>query len=516
MRILPIRTALISVFDKREVTALGRRLAEHEVAIYSTGGTARALREADIALTPVDEVTGQAEIFDGRVKTLHPKIHGGILARRGHAGDEAVMQQQVIQPIDLVVVNLYPFGQAVATRPDDVAHAVENIDIGGPTMVRAAAKNHRDVCVIVDPEDYAALLEQLARHGGVEESFARQCAVKAFQHTAAYDAAVSAHFQQAYETAALPVEKAWGGRRVQSLRYGENPHQRAAFYAGGAVPTGLADIDVLQGKALSYNNLLDLDAAWRTVLEFAQPAAVVIKHTNPCGVALGDTLEAAYTQAREVAPVSAFGSVVAFNRPLDEATAAALTSTFVECVLAPGVEPAAAERMRKKKNLRLVVPRHWPEQLPAGQELRAVFGGLLVQDSDTAGPPQDTWNVVSQRAPSKEELAAMAFGWKVAKHVKSNAIVYARPTYVLGVGAGQMSRVDASKLAVSRAREGLAGSALVSDAFFPFRDGLDAAAEAGATAVIQPGGSIRDDEVIAAADEHDMAMVFTGMRHFRH
>jgi phosphoribosylaminoimidazolecarboxamide formyltransferase/IMP cyclohydrolase len=515
MRTLPIRTSLLSVYDKTGLVDFARGLAGYGVTIYSTGGTAKLLRDAGIKLDEVSAVTGQAEIFGGRVKTLHPVIHAGILARRSVPEDMQMLARDGIRPIDLVCVNLYPFVATVDAHPDDVALAIENIDIGGPAMIRSAAKNHRDVVVITDPADYAAVLSDLAMHGGVPEERARALAVKAFQVTAAYDTAVQAHFAHAYAAEPLPVALSAGGARVQTLHYGENPHQKAAFYRHGR-RHGLTAMDIVQGKELSYNNLLDLDSALRCVLEFQEPAAVVVKHTNPCGVAIASKLVAAYKAAREADPVSAFGGVIALNHPIDAATANEITSTFVECVIAPGADAEARALLAHKKNLRLALVDPWPKGDTAQIEVRSVLGGLLAQTSDAATAPETEWKVVSKRAPTAEELAGLRFAWRVVKHVKSNAIVFATKDRTLGIGAGQMSRVDSTRIAVSKARSPLQGSAVASDAFFPFRDGLDALAAAGATAVIQPGGSVRDQEVIAAADEHGLAMVLTGTRHFKH
>lgn len=515
MRTLPIRTALISVHDKTGIVEFARALVERGVRIYSTGGTAKVLSAAGIAVTPVEDVTGQAEILGGRVKTLHPVIHGGILARRNVPGDMDLLARDAIAPIDMVVVNLYPFEATIEADPDNLDHAVENIDIGGPTMIRAAAKNHRDVAVVTDPADYEMLLAELAAHDGISAATAAKLAVKAYQTTAAYDAVIQNFFAEAYGAERMAPRYAIGGSRVQTLRYGENPHQAAAFYRYGRA-WGLTAAEVLQGKELSYNNLLDLDGALRCILEFTEPAAVIIKHTNPCGVAIGDTLHQAYLTARDVDPVSAFGSVIALNRVVDEATAMALAETFIEAVIAPGYDAAALALLAKKKNVRLLKLEPWPAAMRDQLEVRTVAGGLLVQNTDSGGVPESEWRVVTVRAPSETEFKALRFAWKVAKHVKSNAIVFAEAHRALGIGAGQMSRIDSTEIAVKKARFDLSGCAVASDAFFPFRDGIDALAAAGAKAVIQPGGSIRDDEVIAAANEHGIAMVFTSTRHFKH
>lgn len=513
---IAIRRALISVFDKNNVVNLAQKLSEKGVEIYSTGGTAKALREAGIEILGVETVTGQAEILGGRVKSLHPVIHGGILARRDLETDMELLARDEIEPIDLVVVNLYPFEATIQAEPDNVAKAIENIDIGGPTMIRSAAKNHPHVVVMTDPNDYDELLAEMDQNNGfVSQTFAGRMAVKAFQTTASYDSAIQEYFKHAYNTELNPERTSIAGTKMQDLRYGENPQQHAAFYRS-ATPWGLSAIQQLQGKELSYNNILDLDGALRCVLEFDEPAAVIVKHTTPCGVAIADSIHAAYCDAREVDPVSAFGSVIALNRTLDEATATEMVSTFVEGVLCPAAEPAAIEIMQQKKNIRLCILDPWPNGMKAQTEVRSVAGGFLVQDTDLGSISDDEWKIVTKREPTPEEIIALKFAWRVVKHVKSNAIVYADHRKVLGIGAGQMSRVDSSELAVKKSRFDLKGSVIASDAFFPFRDGVDAAAAAGAMAAIQPGGSIRDEEVIEAANEHNMSMVFTGMRHFRH
>lgn len=526
---IQIRRAIVSVSDKAGVAEFAAGLVRRGVEILSTGGTARALRDAGIEPRSVSDYTGAPEILGGRVKTLHPKIHGGLLAR---ATEEhlAEIERHGIGAIDLVCVNLYPFEQTVA-RPDvALQDAVENIDIGGPTMLRAAAKNYERVAVVVDPADYPGLLDELERSGGALSRATRfRLARKAFAHTAGYDAAIAAYLSsfadEGGERAGFPDVLTLQYERELELRYGENPHLQAAFYRERKNPLGLATgrpgvagAQVLQGKALSYNNLLDLDAALACCLEFREPAAVIVKHTNPCGVAVdAGGVAAAYARARECDPVSAFGGIVAVNRQVDEALASQLVETFLECVVAPGYSTVARELLAGKKNVRLIDV--GPIALSAdasGWALRSVTGGLLVQQADLSIVAAADAKVVTKRAPTAAELAALDFAWRVCKHVKSNAIVYASGTRTVGVGAGQMSRVDAAKIAVMKAQLPLAGSCVASDAFFPFRDGIDALAEAGATAVIQPGGSIRDEEVIAAADEHDVAMVFTGMRHFRH
>lgn len=546
-----IRRAILSVSDKRGLEELARGLAGREIEILSTGGTARALAAAGVASTAVSAYTDAPEILDGRVKTLHPRIHGGLLARRDHAGDARELAEHGIELIDLVVVNLYPFEQTVARAGVTHAEAIENIDIGGPTMIRAAAKNHDRVAVVVAPEDYAAVLAELDAEGGALSAATRlRLATKAFAHTAAYDAAIVAYLscQPVDEPDAGSPDHASGvagdqaddrdgtadafppmltvsWRQERILRYGENPHQQAAFYADAALPLArrgtrpsLATSQVLQGKELSYNNILDLDAALACCLELEAPAAVIVKHTNPCGVATdASSVATAYERARATDPLSAFGGIVAVNRDVDESLAALLIETFLECVIAPGFAPRAREILGRKKSLRLLAT--GPMVTSARDEgwaMRTVAGGVLVQSADLRMVAARDAQVVTRRAPTATELSALDFAWRVCKHVKSNAIVFCDGTQTLGIGAGQMSRVDSVRIARSKAVASLQGSCVASDAFFPFRDGLDALAEAGARAVIQPGGSIRDQEVIAAADEHDIAMVFTGMRHFRH
>lgn len=528
--------ALISVSDKTGLVPFAAALVKRGVQLVSTGGTARTLASAGLPVTQVAEVTGFPEMLDGRVKTLHPAVHGGILARRDRADDMAALAAHGIVPVDLVVVNLYPFAQAAAKPGLPFADLVEEIDIGGPSLVRGAAKNFRDVLVVVDPGDYDAVLAQVARPGGPELGFRFEMARKAFAHTASYDTMIAATladvaldgdtFHRQAGAAGLPRTLTLTLGKLRDLRYGENPHQKAAWYAAPLAP-GLGGAQVLQGKELSYTNLLDLDAAARIALEFTEPAAAVIKHTNPSGVATGDTLAEAYIRARDADPLSAFGGIVGVNRPLDEVTARAIASTFIECVVAPAVEPAAAQVLSAKPNLRVVVADLAPFDGDRAHDLdvRSVLGALLVQARDRVVEAREPWGrdgdadlrVVTRRAPSPEEWQALRFAWRVCAHVKSNTILFAGPDRTLAVGAGQMSRVDAVKVAVMKAAEGaLKGAVVASDAFFPFRDGLDAVAAAGATAVVQPGGSVRDQEVIAAADEHGMAMVFVGRRHFRH
>ena len=519
----PIRRALISVSDKTGVVELARGLAGLGVEILSTGGTARLLAEQGIAVTEVSDYTGFPEMMSGRVKTLHPRIHGGILGRRGI--DEAVMAQHGIAPIDLVVVNLYPFEETVAQPGCDLATAIENIDIGGPTLLRAAAKNHAGVTVLVDAEDYARVLAELSERGGVAAATRFDLAVKAFEHTAAYDGAIANYLGAVIEH---PQLKAEGFPRTfnlqfhkrQGMRYGENPHQQAAFYVGRTLSeASVATARQLQGKELSYNNIADTDAAIECVKQFDEGiACVIVKHANPCGVAIGTSLLDAYERAFSTDPESAFGGIIAFNRELDGETARVICERqFVEVIVAPRVSAAASAAVAAKKNVRLLECGDWPAQAGARLDYKRVNGGLLVQDADLL--LIDGLRTVTRREPTPQALADLLFTWRVAKSVKSNAIVYGRDGMTIGVGAGQMSRVNSARIAAIKADlAGLAvqGSVMASDAFFPFRDGIDSAAAAGITAVIEPGGSMRDDEVIAAADEHGMAMVFTGMRHFRH
>ena len=518
-----ITRALISVSDKRGVVYFSRRLHEQGVTILSTGGTARLLQEAGIPVQPVEDYTGFPELLDGRLKTLHPKIHGGLLAKRDDPRHMEEIRIHEIPAIDLLCVNLYPF-EATITRPDTgLGEAIEQIDIGGPTMLRAGAKNWESVTVLVDPDDYPAVLREMEQsHGGVGARLRYQLATKVFAHTARYDGLVANYLARQGEEDtpdSFPRILTLQLTRLQELRYGENPHQKGAFYADGS-GTGLAQTRQLQGKELSYNNLSDSDSAVSLVLEFPDPACTIIKHGNPCGVATGrDSLDA-FLRAWSSDPVSAFGSVIAFNHPLDQATAKALSERFVEVILAPSVTQEAVELLARKKNLRLISfgsEQSWYQ--PGSWDFKRVQGGLLVQDRDVLPETRESWRVASERIPTEEEWADLAFAWRVAKHVRSNAIVYAASGKTLGIGAGQMSRVDAAKCGASKAQElgfGLQGSALASDAFFPFRDGVDTSAAAGVTAIIQPGGSIRDGEVIASANEHGIAMVFTSVRHFRH
>jgi phosphoribosylaminoimidazolecarboxamide formyltransferase/IMP cyclohydrolase len=511
---------LISVSNKSGVVEMARGLAALGAEILSTGGTAKALREAGLAVTDVAAYTGSPEILDGRVKTLHPKIHGGLLGRRGMPKHVAEMQQHGIGPIDAVVVNLYPFEEAIAKPDCTFEHAIENIDIGGPSMLRSAAKNHDDVLVVVDPADYVRVLEAL-QAGTVTPALRRELATKVFQHTARYDSLIAGYLEQQVHGASVgrfPVVLSLQYERVEMLRYGENPHQQGAFYRDPAArEPAVSRAAALHGKAMSYNNYLDANSALELVKEFAEPAAVIVKHNNPCGVALGASPMEAYVRARETDPVSAFGGVIAFNRPVDLPAAKEITSTFVEVIVAPGYHEDALAELKRKKDLRLLDVGPLAPGVRDGLDLKKLVGGLIVQDRDL-GALQDlrALPVPTKRRPTDEEYAACAFAWRVCKHVKSNAIVYARVGQTVGIGAGQMSRVDSVKLAGMKAVLSVKGCVMASDAFFPFRDGVDAAAQAGIIAVIQPGGSIRDQEVIAAADEHQMAMILTGMRHFRH
>jgi phosphoribosylaminoimidazolecarboxamide formyltransferase / IMP cyclohydrolase len=520
--------ALLSVSDKTGLIPFAQQLITLGVELISTGGTRKALADAGLQVRDISDVTGFPEIMDGRVKTLHPMVHGGLLAVRTNPEHLAAMFAHGIGPIDLLVVNLYPF-EATVRKGADFADCIENIDIGGPAMIRAAAKNHDDVAVIVDPADYPVLLENIATFDGmVSLGLRRTLAQKAYARTAAYDAAISNWLAAALEVSS-PAYRAVGGTLAEAMRYGENPHQRAGFYHGPETRYGVATARQLQGKQLSYNNVNDTDAAFELAAEFdpARTAAVaIIKHANPCGVAEGATLAEAYARALRCDPVSAFGGIVALNRTLDADAARLITETFTEVIIAPAATDEAVQLVAMKKNLRLLVTGGLPDPRQTGLAVRTVAGGLLVQDRDNAVVDDMTLTVVTKRAPTGAELADLRFAFRVAKHVKSNAIVYARAGATVGIGAGQMSRVDSSRIAAWKAMEAAKalgsgeslakGSVVASDAFFPFADGLLAAAEAGATAVIQPGGSVRDPEVIAAADAAGLAMVFTGVRHFRH
>lgn len=525
----PIRRALISVSDKTGIVEFAQALAERGVDILSTGGTARLLAEQGIAVTEVSDYTGFPEMMDGRVKTLHPKVHGGVLGRRGQ--DDDVMAKHGINPIDMVVVNLYPFAETVAKEGCTLADAVENIDIGGPTMVRSAAKNHKDVTIVVNAHDYDRVISEMDEN---EKSLTLETrfdlAIAAFEHTAAYDGMIANYFgtmvpsygenKEGDEESKFPRTFNQQFEKKQDMRYGENSHQAAAFYVeANPQEASVSTARQIQGKALSYNNIADTDAALECVKEFNEPACVIVKHANPCGVALGKDILEAYNRAYQTDPTSAFGGIIAFNQELDAETASAIVERqFVEVIIAPSVSAEAIEVVAAKKNVRLLECGEWSTKT-TGFDVKRVNGGLLVQDRDQGMVSLDDLKVVSKRQPTEEELKDALFCWKVAKYVKSNAIVYAKGDMTIGVGAGQMSRVYSAKIAgIKAADEGLQveGCVMASDAFFPFRDGIDAAAEAGIKCVIQPGGSMRDGEVIAAADEHGMAMIFTGMRHFRH
>ena len=514
-----VRRALVSVSDKRGLIPFVNGLADLGVEVLSTGGTCRQLREAGLEVTEVSEKTGFPEIMDGRVKTLHPVIHGGLLGRRGT--DEAVMQQHGIEPIDLLVVNLYPFEATIARDDATIDDAIENIDIGGPAMIRAASKNHDGVAVVVNPDDYDVVLASL-RENSLSLEQRRRLAARAYAHTAGYDTAITRYVSSSLGDDALAERFLYAGALSEKLRYGENPHQQAAFYVDQRAPAGsLASARQLQGKALSYNNIADSDAALECVRQFAEPACVIVKHANPCGVAVAGNIIDAYDKAFKTDPTSAFGGIIAFNRPLDGDTAAAIIDRqFVEVIVAPVVEPQAVTAVAAKKNVRLLETGDTENDANAWSfDFKKVSGGLLVQNSDHGRVTADDLQVVTEIAPTAEQIRDLLFAWTVVKYVKSNAIVFCKDNMTIGVGAGQMSRVYSTKIAaIKAADEGLEvkGSVMASDAFFPFRDGIDAAAEHGISAIIQPGGSMRDEEVIAAANEHGLAMVFTGMRHFRH
>ncbi len=520
---MAIERALVSVYDKTGLVDFAKQLAALGIEIVSTGGTARLLREAGVKVRDVAELTGWPEMLGGRVKTLHPKVHGGILFRRGLTDDRKQAAEHGIAPIDLVVVNLYPFS-ATARKPGVTAEElIENIDIGGPTMVRSAAKNFESVAVVTDPGDYARIAAELAPTRELRLATRLELARKAFALTSRYDGEITTELERLTADGGIQMEEAprmperlhLALERRQSLRYGENPHQGAALYVpAGRALAGLAGAKHLQGKELSYNNLVDLDAAWGLAEEFTKPAAIIIKHNNPCGAAEQERLQDAYVKALACDPVSAFGSVIAFNRALDLATVEEVSKLFVECIVAPGYDAAAREKLASKKNLRLLEMPAAP--VTAELELKRISGGVLVQDPDRHTLGEADLKVATKRAPSAAEMRALLFAWKVCKHVKSNAIVFAREGQTTGIGAGQMSRVDSVKLAVMKAQSPLAGTVVASDAFFPFPDGVEEAGKAGATAVIQPGGSVRDADIIAAANRLGMAMVFTGIRHFRH
>lgn len=516
-----IQRALISVSDKTGIVEFATELRRHGVALLSTGGTYRLLAENGVEVTEVSDYTGFPEMMDGRVKTLHPRVHGGILGRRGT--DEAVMSEHGIDAIDMVVVNLYPFEQAVADPDCTLENAIENIDIGGPTMVRAAAKNHRDVAIIVNSNDYAAIVAEMDANEGATGMDTRfDLAIKAYEHTASYDGSIANYFGRLVPGGTADFPRTFNTQfvKAQDMRYGENPHQQAAFYTErNPAEASVATATQLQGKALSYNNVADTDAALECVKNFDEPACVIVKHANPCGVAVSNNILTAYQRAFETDPESAFGGIIAFNRELDAETAALIVERqFVEVIMAPSVSADAEQAVSAKENVRLLVCGEWDASGEA-LDYKRVNGGMLVQDRDLGMIGLDDLQIVSRRQPSEQEIKDLLFTWKVAKYVKSNAIVYGRDGQTVGVGAGQMSRINSARIAAIKAEHaGLAvrGSVMASDAFFPFADGIENAGESGIAAVIQPGGSIRDDEVIAKADEYDMAMVFTGMRHFRH
>jgi phosphoribosylaminoimidazolecarboxamide formyltransferase/IMP cyclohydrolase len=514
---LTVRRALISVSDKRGLIPFVSGLRDLGVEILSTGGTCRALREAGIEVFEVSEKTGFPEIMDGRVKTLHPTIHGGLLGRRGT--DEQVMEEHGIEPIDLLAVNLYPFEQTIAREDATIEDAIENIDIGGPAMIRAASKNHDGVAVVVDPDDYDSVLESM-KNDELSIETRRRLAAKAYAHTASYDTAITKYLSNSLGDDPLGDRILYSGSLVERMRYGENPHQGAAFYIDQQAPLGsLATAEQLQGKALSYNNIADSDAALECVKQFAAPACVIVKHANPCGVAVAGNIREAYEKAFKTDPTSAFGGIIAFNQTLDATTAKAIIDRqFVEVIVAPAIDDDAANVLGEKKNVRVLRTGDWAKSAP-GYDFKKVSGGLLVQGSDMGKVSEADLRVVTEKAPTPQQIEDMLFAWTVVKYVKSNAIIFCKDNMTIGVGAGQMSRVYSTKIAAIKAADEnleVQGSVMASDAFFPFRDGIDAAAETGIAAIIQPGGSMRDDEVIQAANEHGLAMVFTGMRHFRH
>ena len=513
-----VRRALVSVSDKRGLIPFVTGLSELGVEVLSTGGTCRQLRDAGLAVIEVSEKTGFPEIMDGRVKTLHPVIHGGLLGRRGT--DEPVMKEHGIEPIDLLVVNLYPFEQTIAREDASLDDAIENIDIGGPAMIRAASKNHDGVAVIVEPDDYESVLEDI-RNDNLTLDSRRRLAAKAYAHTASYDTAITRYLSNSLGDDPLGQRFLYSGNLTERMRYGENPHQNAAFYVDQQAPAGsLAAARQLQGKALSYNNIADSDAALECVKQFENPACVIVKHANPCGVAVADNTLDAYDKAFKTDPTSAFGGIIAFNRPLDAKTAEAIVDQqFVEVIVAPAIDADALDVVAAKKNVRVLETGEWPSTALPGFDFKKVSGGLLVQNTDLGVISESDLKVVTELAPTAQQIRDMLFAWTVVKYVKSNAIIFCKDNMTIGVGAGQMSRVYSTKIAaIKAADEGLEikGSVMASDAFFPFRDGIDAAAATGISAIIQPGGSMRDDEVIQAANEHGLAMVFTGMRHFRH
>lgn len=512
LQLRTIKRALISVSDKTGIVDFARALTEFDVKIISTGGTAKTLRDAGITVSDISDITGFPEMMDGRVKTLHPRVHGGLLAIRDNDEHVAAMQEHGITPIDMVVVNLYPFAETIKREGVTHAEAIEQIDIGGPAMIRSAAKNSQDVAVVVASDQYDSVLSELKEHGGALSVQTRnRLAQKAFEQTAQYDLMVSSYL--ANTTGELPDRLSWTMNKIADLRYGENPHQKAALYRADN-GSGIANAEVLAGKEMSFNNYVDAEAAWQLVCDFDQTACAIIKHTNPAGVGLGKTAAEAYQKALATDPVSAFGGIVAFNDRVEAAAAQEVTKIFTEVVIASDYDPEALELLRAKKNLRVI--RMNEREQTREFEVKQIGGGMLVQTPDYHKLTRDEIKVVSERKPTDEEIRALLFAWVVCKHTKSNAIVYARADQTVGVGAGQMSRVDSVKIGAMRAQLPVAGSVLASDAFFPFRDGIDEAAKHGITAVIQPGGSVRDEEVISAANEHGLAMVFTGVRHFKH
>ena len=525
--LIRIRRALLTVSDKTGLAELAMGLREHGAELISTGKTAEHLRNAGLTVTDVAEVTGLPEMLDGRVKTLHPAIHGAILARRSDPEHERQLTEHRISPIDLVAVNLYPFETTIAEQPLDFSRALEHIDIGGPALIRSAAKNFEHVAILTDPRQYPEVLHEIRQRAGVSLKTRLGLAQKALRLTSHYEGVIASYLSAVASTEAslktdwpqpFPPFLVLELERIDLLRYGENPHQQGALYREHrSTGLSLASARQLQGKALSYTNLLDLDAALQLVLEFTPPAACIVKHNNPCGAAIGELVVDAYGRAYRTDPLSAYGGVVGLNRPVDEAAATEIASTFVEAVIAPDYTEAAREILRPRKNLRLmqIPPKEW-QSPPDPWDMRRISGGLLLQERDRAHPDKDTLRLVTRREPTPAEWEALAFAAKVVKHVKSNAIVFTTATATVGIGAGQMSRVDACRLAVMKAQSSLKDTVVASDAFFPFRDGIDVVAEAGATAIIQPGGSLRDAEIIQAADEHGLAMVFTGIRHFRH
>jgi len=513
-----IQRALVSVSKKDGLIDFVKGLSEMGVEILSTGGTAKLLKDNNIPVIQVSDYTGFPEIMDGRVKTLHPLIHGGLLGRRDNEKHLEEMKKHGIKPIDMVVVNLYPFEDTISKEGVKLDEAIENIDIGGPSMLRSSAKNFQDVAVVVDSDDYEDILAEMEENdGAISYDTKMKLSVKAFKHTARYDSLISKYLESKVEGEGFPSILNLQFEKITDLRYGENPHQKAAFYENIGLNKGtLSKAKQLHGKELSYNNILDLNAALELAREFDETAAVIIKHTNPCGVAIGNNLVSAYREARETDPLSAFGGIIGFNKNVDEETAKEIASTFIEAVIAPDYDESALAILKEKKNIRLLKLSNFKEKTEKEYDLRNVSGGLLLQDKDSVTLNEDNLKVVTNRQPTEKEWSAMRFAWKVAKHVKSNAIIYATENETVGIGAGQMSRVDSSKLAAMKANKPIQGTAMASDAFFPFRDSVDEAAKVGGTAIIQPGGSVKDEEVIAAANEHNIAMVFTGIRHFKH